>query len=108
MLFAFRLCLALGYPHPDVLLREIDAIQLAEWEAYYHIEPFGYHIDNLRAGQICSTVANFSFASKRRNFTAQDFALQTKRSTPEPAESLGKRLLKHFQALVATRKPNNG
>ncbi|HEV3416655.1 MAG TPA: hypothetical protein VG056_07580 [Pirellulales bacterium] len=37
--FAFRLCLALGCPHPDHL--PLYADQFAEWREYYQLEPFG-------------------------------------------------------------------
>lgn len=38
---AFRLCLALGYPHPDVLLANITAKQWGDWKAFYALDPWG-------------------------------------------------------------------
>jgi len=49
-MFAFRLALALGYPHPRFLLRELTARDLAEWHAYYHIAAWGDdHIQEMLA-----------------------------------------------------------
>ena len=39
-LFEFRLALALGRSHSE-LLATVDAAELAEWEAYWSIEPWG-------------------------------------------------------------------
>lgn len=44
---AFRLCLALGYSHPDELLSRLTLAQYQEWVAFYELEPFG----DLRADQ---------------------------------------------------------
>jgi hypothetical protein len=57
-LFAFRLCLALGVSHPDTLLRELTAKQLAEWMAFYGIDPFGDQRADLRIGILCATMNN--------------------------------------------------
>ncbi len=34
----FRLCLALGYPHPDYLTETLTSTQLTEWLAYYKLQ----------------------------------------------------------------------
>jgi len=39
-MFEFRLALALGRSHAE-LLATVDAAELAEWEAFWLIEPFG-------------------------------------------------------------------
>ena len=44
--FAFRLCLAIGCPHPDLL--PLTAGQLWDWFIYYAEEPFGDTRDDLR------------------------------------------------------------
>jgi len=56
--FLFRLCLKLGIPHPDYLRGKINSRQIAEWIAFFNIEPFGTLHEELLAGQICSTVVN--------------------------------------------------
>lgn len=91
----FRLCVVLGIEHPDYLGRVLNSQQIAEWEAYSEIEPFGTLHGEFLVGLLASTVANFSPASKRRNFTPQDFMPQRK------APSLSERLL----ALFGGRKP---
>ena len=47
------------------MLQQLTALQWAEWKAYYDLEPFGEIRDDFRAGQICSTLANYS--GKTRN-----------------------------------------
>jgi len=62
----FRLCLALGYPHPRILQREISSLDFAEWLAYQELEPFGEERADLRAGIISATVANTARDPKKR------------------------------------------
>lgn len=57
-MFAFRLCLALGLLHPDYLLNSLTSRQLAEWMAYYAVDPFGDQRGDLQAGIIAATVSN--------------------------------------------------
>lgn len=42
------------------LLAEIDSEELTEWIAFERIEPFGSPMEDFRAGQVCSTVANYA------------------------------------------------
>jgi hypothetical protein len=70
--FAFRLSLALGIAHPDILLGQISARQLNEWLAYDSIDPIGSWRADLRAGIIASTVANAHIAKGKRT-KPQDF-----------------------------------
>lgn len=99
--FWFRLCLALGFPHPDHLRLVLTSQQAAEWEAYAKVEPFGYPIDAFRFGQLCATVANFSFGSKKRNYMADDFSPQFK---PPEKDSLSKKLLEFFKGIGAKKQ----
>lgn len=57
-MFAFRLCLALGYPHPDVLLAQITARQFQEWRAFYALDPFGERRAELRNALLGSVIAS--------------------------------------------------
>lgn len=34
--------MALGYPHPRVMLRELTSQDVTEWMAFYRVRPFGY------------------------------------------------------------------
>ena len=54
---AFRLCLALGWPHPDCLLDALTPEQFAEWADYYNLEPWGFEVEDLRVGILASTIA---------------------------------------------------
>lgn len=47
-------------------LRNISGRELAEWRAFYEIEPFGAEREDLRAGIVASTVANTARNPKRR------------------------------------------
>jgi len=55
------------------LLLRIDAKELAEWSAYYSIEPFGTFRSDLQAGIIASTVANCNRAKNSKTFSPDDF-----------------------------------
>lgn len=58
--------MALGFPHPDHLLRTLDSRQIADWIAYDQINPIDVQSrDDWRAGLIASTVANYSGKLKR-------------------------------------------
>lgn len=49
--------------------------ELASWAEFMAEEPFGEHIADLRAGQICATVANVhrDTKAKREPFSPLDF-----------------------------------
>lgn len=57
-MFAFRLCLALGYPHPDVLLAGLSARQLLEWRAFFAIDPWGEQRADRRTALLGSLLAS--------------------------------------------------
>ena len=40
------------------LLHGIESKELAEWQAYYNLEPWGEERADLRAGIVASTIAN--------------------------------------------------
>lgn len=92
-MFSFRLSLALGCPHPDFLLAQISSRQLAEWMAYYQVEPWGTPEARLGAAMLASTVANFSPISARHDWKPADFMLQK----PKP-KTLTQRLADLFGA----------
>jgi hypothetical protein len=43
---------------------EIDAEELTTWQAFYELEPWGFVMDNFRAGIIAATYANMQRSSK--------------------------------------------
>ena len=58
---AFRLCLALGCPHPDYLLEKITLKQLYEWQMYASLEPFGFPmLDMMQARQMWASLRSTS------------------------------------------------
>ena len=54
------------------LLVSISSDELAEWAAYYHLDPFGSYRGDLQAGIIASTMANIH-ATKGHTFKPSDF-----------------------------------
>ena len=58
----------MGVVHPDYLLDQLDSRQIAEWIAFSRLEPFGERMADIRAGQVCATVANY--AGKMRSSDA--------------------------------------
>jgi hypothetical protein len=49
----------------DAMLQRMTASQLAEWEAFSLLEPFGSSAEDHRFGVVASTVANFAGKSVR-------------------------------------------
>lgn len=58
----------MGAAHPDHLLAQLTARQVAEWKAFYDLEPWGEIRADFRAGQVCATIAEY--AGKTRNADA--------------------------------------
>lgn len=42
------------------MLEELSSRELAEWEAFYTLEPWGAVVDDHRCGVLAATVANYS------------------------------------------------
>jgi hypothetical protein len=59
----------------DELLHRISSRELAEWQAYFRLEPFGEERADLRAAIIAATVANTARDPKRRRrpFRPEEF-----------------------------------
>jgi len=57
------------------LLARISGRELAEWQAYFRLEPFGEERADLRAAIVAATVANTARDRKRRRrpFQAAEF-----------------------------------
>ena len=66
------MALALGCTVRELLAR-IDSRELAEWRAFYQMEPFGHFRGDLQAGIIASTIANVNKGKKGQAFTPADF-----------------------------------
>ena len=53
-------------------------MELAEWEAYWMVEPWGPYRDNIHAGLICSILANVNRRKGSPETTYEDFMLVDK------------------------------
>lgn len=60
----------------------LDSRQIAEWMAYYSIEPFGEHAAFWRAGQIAATIANANRTKRTRAYKPEDFMPSEPKTTP--------------------------
>ena len=69
----------MGYAHPDVLLRELDSHQIAEWMAYSQLEPFGDQEAFWRSGMVASTIANANKGKNTKAFAPEDFMPKLKK-----------------------------
>jgi len=74
----------------SVLLAQIPASELTEWQAYYNIEPFGEVRADSRAAIIASTVANTARDTKRKPkpFTPAEFMPKFGKRKPKSAADL--------------------
>lgn len=80
--FEFRLCLALGVPHPDFLEQFLSVRQLTEWQRFYSLEPWGAEIEDTQNALRC-VVAMRAAGSKTAKL--EHFRL-VKETEPEPEE----------------------
>lgn len=94
--FLFRLCLALGVIHPDHLQRLLTARQILDWEVYSELEPFGYVQEQVRFGELCAAVANFSQISRKRNHGWRDFMPYHVDMIKRATQTLGDRIITLF------------
>lgn len=103
----FRLSLALGFPHPDYLLEQLDSVQISEWMAYANIEPFGSLAEDLRLGQTTAMIGNTHLKKGAKPFKAQDFSLCSSwRKDPGSPQTLSeqKAVMLEFAKSINTRE----
>lgn len=94
-MFLFRLALALGKSVREV--ESFGASELADWEAYWKMEPWGAYRDNIHAGLICSVLANIHRRKGAAEITYEDFMLKDK-AEYKRAETV--RALAWFRSMV--------
>jgi len=82
---AFRLCLALGWPHPDFLLKTLSHKQFQEWMTYYSLEPWGFDVEDARHAILNSSVLR---AAGAKSVKPEQFSMVHK----EPVTMLDKAL----------------
>lgn len=75
--------------------------QLAEWQAYAQLEPFGAPAQFWQAGLIASVLANVNRTKKdQKAFTPEDFMPRSMVEEPDQSDDVGARILQTFQALA--------
>ena len=67
------MALALGVPHPDMLENVLSTRQLAEWEIYGSMEPFGEYADWVRLAIIASMYRNSHTPKHHKRSELKDF-----------------------------------
>lgn len=79
------------------LLASIDSKELAEWMAYYQIQPFGEEIKDMRAGIIAEMLANIHRRRGSKEYSWRDFFghHRYRAQTPEQQIKLMKAMLGH-------------
>ena len=88
------------------LLATIDAGEMAEWEAFWRMEPWGEGRADLRAGIIASTVANTVRGKNTPPFRAVDFMPYVDRDAVARADSQD--LSKRLRAAFRMARPADG
>ena len=91
-MFLFRLALALGKTVGE--LRGMSAQELAEWQQFSCLEPFGEYRNDLRAGIISATIANTAQIKRTKPFSPIDFMPFAKRREITEEEIAAK--IEHF------------
>lgn len=71
------MCLEIGFPcvHPRHLIKYLSSKDIADWMAYYVIEPFGAMHNEEIGGTISATIANSHRGKDQAAFTETDFML---------------------------------
>lgn len=64
----------------------MDSTQIAEWQAFYSIEPFGEAVEWYRTGVVASTVANMLRNRKSSPVKPTDFVPKEPKKKQTPAE----------------------
>lgn len=83
-----RLALCLGGTVAELQAR-MSSAEFTRWIAYSTKEPFGYHMDNFRMGQVAATVFN---VSRRKNVSpASPSIFYPESKTLKPKRQLSKR-----------------
>lgn len=95
----FRLCLQLGWPHPDFLGEVLSVEQVYEWMDFASREPWGFEVDDHRAALQALVVARSagSKSAKLEHFRLQTAARRQEEHGPESTESLRSRLKAAFR-----------
>lgn len=85
------------------LLRRINARELAEWQIFYGLEPFGVERADLQHGMVAATIANYHRGKGTQPFAPGDFVLsfeQPQKQTPQDHADYFKRLTQSMGGTV--------
>ena len=63
----------MGYKHPKFMFRELTSEEIAEWMAFYKLEPFGHKVEWMRAAMIAQVIANSNRGKRGKRFKLEDF-----------------------------------
>ena len=97
-MFAFRLCLSLGVPHPNYL--PITAGEFQEWAQYWELEPWGQDWQRTALGAYVAAKIGGS-----KDATISDFMPTTQRKqTPAQATAILKAFTKAYSDLHDGRR----
>lgn len=77
----------------------MGAAELAEWAAFYELEPFGPRRDNVHAGIIASVVANVNRDRSSKALTPADFLIE------DPQEARERRTREAINSLMRLATP---
>lgn len=58
------------------MLEALTSRQVAEWYAFWTLEPWGSRVEWMRFGQVAATIANVNRNPQARAFTVEDFMPQ--------------------------------
>ena len=68
------------------LFAEMDVDEFIYWQTFYHLEPWGFDIENWRSGMIASTVANANRPPRQAPYKIAQFI--PKREKPQTPEEM--------------------
>lgn len=72
------------------MLNSMSSKELADWQAYYTLEPWGDERADLRMGVLCALIANMFRKKGSRPHKAEEFVLKFWKETASPEMMLQK------------------
>ena len=100
----WRICTALGFPHPRLMLAAMTSRELTELLSFHAIEPLGEERADLRSAIVASTLANVNRDSKRhpQPYRPKDF-MPYHHEPEEDADALWGRIESSFNQMKARK-----